>query len=35
MRAYPHQNSLLREAVLSHLSGDWMIAWCGRQHLKF
>jgi hypothetical protein len=20
---------------LSHPSGDWMIAWCGRHHLKF
>ena len=20
---------------LSHPSGDWMIAWCGRNHLKF
>jgi hypothetical protein len=30
-----YQISMFRGAELSHPSGDWMIAWCGRQHLKF
>ena len=30
-----YQISMFRGGELSHPSGDWMIAWCGRQHLKF
>ena len=29
-----YTRSMFRGSVLSHPSGDWMIAWCGRRHLK-
>jgi hypothetical protein len=29
-----HQQHVFRGAELTRPSGDWMIAWCGRNHVK-
>jgi hypothetical protein len=29
-----YQDDVFRGAAFSHPSGDWMLAWCGRNHVK-